>query len=168
MAANHLRSLEKIKAENGGVLPSDLYLQTNEELSKLLYDLTGKFPPPRTSKKVLVARIERHTHASTDAKATKKRNIDEVGDIDDSHTATAPKKTKRGCLPELTAGQISEMRRVLGNSSMESHTHKELYPMWGRMGVIRQFPHRDSKKNIIQAMREFAERNLEFHGLTAP
>lgn len=159
-ATNYNKALERIKEENGGKLPSDLYLQTNEELSRLLFDLTGKMPPPRTSKKILVARIEKFTNASADTKTTKKRRNDSF-DSD----SEKPKKTKRGCLPELTAGQISEMRRVLADNNLESRTHKEIAPMWDRMGVIAQYPHRDSKSNIIDKMREFAMRNLEFHEL---
>ena len=157
--ANYQKSIEKIKEENGGKLPSDLYLQTNEQLTNLLRDLTGKFAPPRTSKKVLVARIERYTNASQESSITGKRKIDM--DVNSS----IPKKTKRGCLPELSAGQISEMRRVLSNNNMESYTHRELFPIWTRMGVTSQYPGRDSKSNIIEKMRQFAKRNFEYHNL---
>ena len=67
MSSNYEKAIERIKEENGGVLPSDLYLKTNEQLTKLLYDLSGKFAPPRTSKKILVARIEKLTQASAEA-----------------------------------------------------------------------------------------------------
>ena len=36
------RAIEAAREANGGVLPSKLYLQTNEQLSKMLCDLTGK------------------------------------------------------------------------------------------------------------------------------
>jgi hypothetical protein len=166
-SANHQKAIERIKAENDGVLPSDLYLQTNEELSKLLFDLTGKFPPPRTSKKVLVARIERYTDASSEATITKKRKVEPDAQEDASLTKAVamPKKTKRGCLAALTAGQISEMKRILLSANADNFTHRELEPMWARMGVIARYPVRYSKSNIISKMQEFARRNLEFHEL---
>ena len=52
MQANQLRAVEAAMARNGGTLPSDLYLQTNEQLAGILQGLTGKFVPPRTSKPI--------------------------------------------------------------------------------------------------------------------
>ena len=156
----HDRALERIKETNDGVLPSDLYLQTNEELRTLLFDLTGKFAPARTSKTILVTRIQKHTGASADASATKKRKLDTENTVQKQS-----KVSKRGCLPSLSAGQISEMRRILVNQNIEGNTQDQLRSIWYRMGVIRKFPRRDSKANIIKLMVEFATRNLEAHGL---
>ncbi|CAK9001556.1 DEAD-box ATP-dependent RNA helicase 25 [Durusdinium trenchii] len=57
----HEMALERIKEQHGGTLPSDLYHQTNHELMKMVEDLTGTRPGPRTSKATLVNRIERAT-----------------------------------------------------------------------------------------------------------
>lgn len=160
---NYLKSLEKIREENGGTLPSDLYLQTNEQLTALLYDLTGKIAPARTAKKVLVARIERATGASEKA-ATTKRKID---DSVDDHHSNKKMKVPRGCLGELTAGQISEMKRILRSSSeaIEVYTHRELMPMWSRMGVTSKYPPMTAKAKVVAKMKDFATKNLEFHGM---
>jgi len=58
------------------------------------------------------------------------------------------------------------MRNILNSNDPDDYTHRELKSMWDRMGVIRQYPFRDSKKNIISAMSEFARRNIEFHNIT--
>jgi hypothetical protein len=62
---NYMLSLESIKERNGGELPSDVYLMTNNKLSEMLHDLTGNLPAPRTSKEILVKRLERATQKST-------------------------------------------------------------------------------------------------------
>lgn len=180
--ANYLRALERIKAENGGELPSDLYLQTNEELTKLLYDLTGKIAPVRTSKKILVGRIERATAASEEAKSTKKRKADDkdtaaAGENDAPDSTTTKKKSKsaasrplkppRGCLAELSAGQVAQMKRMLGSSAehMSGYTHRELRPMWARLGMTAMYPHMTGKATVIERMTKFSEKNLAFHEL---
>ena len=170
MTSNYLRALEKAKEENGGVLPSDLYLQTNEQLSRLLYDLTGKMPPPRTSKKILIARVERSTNASHMATASsKKRSLDELGDVDlaggNKKLAIAPKKAPRGCLSSLSAGQVAELKRFLNTSvdRLSIYTHRELQPMWTRIGMTSRYPHMTGKATVINKMQVFAQNNLEFH-----
>lgn len=40
MNANQRNAIAKAMESNGGELPSDLYLQTNAQLSRLMYDLT--------------------------------------------------------------------------------------------------------------------------------
>lgn len=160
--ANYAKSLDKIKAENDGKLPSDLYLQTNEQLANMLYDLTGRFAPPRTSKKILVARIEKATGASTSAsvRGTKRK-------ADAENASKKVQKAPRGCLASLTPGQIGEMKRMLQAKpeAMETYTHRELLPMWERMGVIARYPPMTAKAKVIDKMRAFATKNLEFHQL---
>ena len=164
MTTNYDKAINRIKEENGGVLPSGLYLQTNEQLSKLIHDLSGKFAPPRTSKKVLVARIEKLTQASqASSTTTLKRKAD---DITPGLTPAPapPKKVPRGCLPQLTAVQICEMKRTR-TAELTHYTHRELYPMWLRMGVTSQYPRRSSKELVVTKMKEFSERNLAFHAI---
>ena len=162
---SHYKAVNRIKEENGGVLPSELYLQTNEQLSKLLHDLSGKFPPPRTSKKVLVARIEKLTQASQASSSTSlKRKVDEItpGTIS---TPAPPKKVPRGCLAQLSAVQICEMKRIKTGENLTSYTHRELQPMWTIMGITSMYPQRSSKELVLVKMKEFVDRNLTFHAI---
>eukprot|EP01032_Pedospumella_encystans_P018658 gene18658-21231_t len=120
MTTNYDKAINRIKEENGGVLPSGLYLQTNEQLSKLIYDLSGKVAPPRTSKKVLVARIEKLTLASQASSATTlKRKADEITP-GLAPAPAPPKKVPRGCLPQLTAVQIYLFLRQIMSSFASS------------------------------------------------
>jgi hypothetical protein len=80
-------------------------LKTNAELCSLIYDISGKISAPRTSKKVLVARVEKlqAKAAKTAAAATAPKPF----------TAGKSKKpSKRGCLAALSPGVIVEMQRV--------------------------------------------------------
>ena len=81
MTSNYDKSLEAIKEKNGGVLPSDLYLQTNAQLAQILYDLTGdiKHKCRSASKETLVKRIEKLT---TKKSASLKRKHDDI-DVED-------------------------------------------------------------------------------------
>ena len=153
---NYAASINAIKMDNGGELPSELYLLTNQKLIELLFDETGKWATATTSKKRLVERIEKHRQKTAQEKEkvieenSKKRARSAEEDTEVPKKA-AKKTTKRGCL--------------LDNVNPNEHMHKELETMWKRMGVIAQYPKRDSKANIIKRMCEFAERNLEFHNL---
>ena len=165
--ANHhyAASIAAIKMANGGELPSDLYLLTNQKLIELLFDETGAWATPTTSKKRLVERIERHRQKAIEEKKSKKRGRDDDEEEETEGSKKAVKKTKRGCLSSPTKGNIAEMRNILANDDANEYLHKELVTMWKRMGVIAQYPQRDSKANIIKRMCEFAIRNLDFHNL---
>jgi hypothetical protein len=167
--AHYRASIETIKMRNGGVLPSELYLHTNIQLIQILFDETGKWAPQTTSKKALVERIERHRKKAADAAAAdpngNKRGRDEDEDVPEGRAQPKKAKAKRGCLSAPTPGNIREMMNILNNTNAESYSHKELEPMYRRMGVMAQYPHRDSKKNIVNKMCEFARRNLEFHSI---
>ena len=145
-------------------LHSDLYLQTNEQLANMLYDLTGRHAPPRTSKKILVARIEKATGASTGESVTGTKRKAEA---ENNQSNKKVQKAPRGCLASLTTGQISEMKRILQAKpeAMEVYTHRELMPMWERMGVIARYPPMTAKAKVLDRMRAFATKNLEFHQL---
>ena len=86
MAANYEKSLESIKAKNGGVLPSDLYLQTNAQLSQILYDLTGdiKHKCRPASKETLVKRIEKLTKKSISSSSSSVGSKRKLEDIEDN------------------------------------------------------------------------------------
>ena len=86
----HEMALERIKEQHGGTLPSDLYHQTNHELMKMVEDLTGTRPGPRTSKATLVNRIERATLGDKRKSAT-------------AHISERP--AKRGCRTTVSKGQ---------------------------------------------------------------
>ena len=89
MPTNYEKSIEAIKAKHGGVLPSDLYLRTNAELSKLVFDLTGKQPSGTASKTSLVTRIEKH-EAKIAAAGAKRKAADDSG----KENGAAPKAAR--------------------------------------------------------------------------
>ena len=97
------------------------YLQTNEQLSALLLDLTGQAASRRTSKKVLVARIERN-------ESKKRKVVEDEGDKESSKKSkktTKPVKPPQGCLAELTPGQIAQMKRMrITPEQMKIYTHR--------------------------------------------
>lgn len=205
MNANQKFAIDRIKDKNGGALPSELYLKKNEELSKMVFDLTGKMPSARASKETLVAQIEKATNGATPAKATtkstpaksapakstpakadtsaKKRKLENDDDAPivgakgaakqpAAKKATAKpaedeaKKIPRGCLAELTPAQKAEMKLVLSQTveAMASkYTHKELQPIWERLGVTSKYPMMSPKTTIVTKMQEFATRNLAYH-----
>lgn len=135
------------------MLPSDLYLHTNEQLSSIYEGLTGKVAPPRTSKATLVARIERNSGGAT-------KGI--------SKTKAAIKPAKRGLLPTLSSTQLAEMKRVLKAPAADfelRHSHSELAKIWARMGMKAQYPHRSSKELVVGRLRTFASNNLEYHSM---
>lgn len=167
--ANYMKAQERIKEENGGELPSDLYLQTNEQLTKLLYDLTGKSAAPRTSKKILVGRVERATSASEQAKSTTTKRKETGAEEKEESTSKKSKKPPkpRGCLLELSAGQIAQMKRMMKTSTddMNKKTHSELRPMWDKLGMTAKYPNMTGKATVIERMKSFAEKNLAYHKL---
>ena len=90
MPTNYEKSIEAIKAKHGGVLPSDLYLRTNAELSKLVFDLTGKQPSGTASKTSLVTRIEKHEAKIAAAGAKRKADDDAVSPAKKAKPETLP------------------------------------------------------------------------------
>eukprot|EP00438_Fugacium_kawagutii_P000190 Skav205011 [mRNA] locus=scaffold2134:89208:95808:- [translate_table: standard] len=102
--------------------------RTNAELGKMVEDLTGRRPPPRTSKATLVNRIERAS----------------LGNARKSSTAQLSEKApKRGCRATISKGQLAQMRSVLKSdvaSLALRHTHKDLEKMWNRMGMTSMYP----------------------------
>ena len=85
------------------------YLKTNAQLSSLIYGLSGKMAAPRTSKKVLVARIEKlqakAAKATVPAAAAK-------GGVAGKSVSNKKKPSKRGCVAALSPGMLAEMQRV--------------------------------------------------------
>jgi len=170
---NYMLSLESIKERNGGELPSDVYLMTNNKLSEMLYDLTGKLPAPRTSKEILVKRLERATQksTSTSTKSPAPVTAGKRKNCESANVSAAPSKKpkiKRGCIDSPTAAQVLEMKRVVKLSVEDMacrYKHRELSEIWYKMGVISQFPQRSGKETVVQKLREFAERNLDFHDM---
>ena len=145
-------AIARIAEKNGGDLPSDLYLQTNAELAKLVYDLSGKQPSRTASKESLVKRVERLTAKQQDQLGKRK--------TDDKENGTAGKKRKTGA--EATPGQMAEMKRVLSASAedLESRsTHAELQKIWNRMGYTAQYPHRSSKASVISRLQKYAQKH---------
>ncbi|CAE7342115.1 unnamed protein product [Symbiodinium sp. CCMP2592] len=126
---------------------------TNAELGKMVEDLTGRRPPPRTSKTTLVSRIERAS----------------LGDMRKSKTAQVCEKApKRGCRATISKGQLAQMRSVLKSEASAlalRHSHKDLEKMWNRMGMIAMYPKMTGKETVISRMKAFATRNIEHHGL---
>lgn len=190
MNAKQKEAVERIKEKNGGVLPSELYLMTNEELIKMVTDLTGKAPSARTSKTTLVQKIEKLTGSDTKKSSTKKGDSEEVtsskkrkmSEKVDSDSDSEPivetkkkqskkkeiesKKPPRGCLPTLTSTQRAEMKRVLAHDEEEmekNHTHKDLTSMWKRIGLTSRYPHMSPKSTVVTRLRGFAEKNLKYH-----
>jgi hypothetical protein len=142
------QAIARIKDANGGELPSDLYLRTNEDLGKLLYDLTGKQPSRTASKTSLVQRIEKH---NAKVSGTKRKADEFSGKENGGTTAKAGRA--------VSAGQLAESRRILASSaeSLESRTtHSELLKMWERIGMKAKYPHRSSKASVIDRLRKYA------------
>mmetsp|Transcript_11612 Transcript_11612/g.15798 ORF Transcript_11612/g.15798 Transcript_11612/m.15798 type:complete len:172 (+) Transcript_11612:64-579(+) len=164
---NYMQALDNNKEQNGGILPSDLYLKTNQQLSEILYDLTGKFPASRTSKTLLVQRIEQQTQGNSN-KENIEPNAGKRKNHYDSETQAPAKKSKRGCLTLLTPSQVVEMQRVMkmGASALAArYKCTQLFQIWHAMGVMANCPGRSSKENVAIKLFEFAERNLDFHNL---
>lgn len=149
MNANQLNAIQAAKEKNGGELPSDLYLHTNQQLADILYGLSGKFTPPRTSKATLVARIERLSGGATKAI---------------SKTKSVTNQKSRGVPSELSATQVAEMKRILRGTAADvecQYSHSKLMPIWTRMGMKAQYPHRSSKASVVERMRAFAQKALD-------
>ena len=160
MNHNQAKAIERIKAQNGGALPSDLYLQTNADLSKLIFDLTGSQPSRTASKKSLVARIEKH-NAKAAAAAAKASSLKRQAD--DKDVAPPANKKPKKAKPLLSAGATAEARRVMAKPADEwalSTTHTDLRKVWARIGMKAQYPFRTSKAKVIGRLRKFAEKCL--------
>ncbi|CAE7225922.1 hypothetical protein AK812_SmicGene8892 [Symbiodinium microadriaticum] len=114
---------------------------TNAELGKMVEDLTGRRPPPRTSKTTLVSRIERAS----------------LGDMRKSSSAQVSEKApKRGCRASISKGQLAQMRSVLKSEAPSlalRHSHKDLEKMWNRMGMIAMYPKMTGKETLISRMK---------------
>lgn len=164
-SSNDEEAIALAKEEDGGAPPSELFLKSNEELSKMLHDLSGKVPPPRTSKKRLIKRIERLTQpaAAVVSKGLKRKPEDD--DVSGAASAPNPNKVQKvgSVLPELSAVQISEMKKVLSVSVETLYTHRELLPMWDSIGMTLVYPVKKGKDIVLRAMKDFATRNLAFH-----
>jgi hypothetical protein len=148
MSSNYEKSIEAIKAKNGGQLPSDLYNLTNAQLGQMLYNLTGNIKhkmPARVSKESLVKRIEKLTQPKP-AKADKgdaapvtgsKRKMEEG-----EPSAGAPKKVPRNCLQTLSSTQLAQMKRVMAMTHeqvIELQHEKDLKPLWSSIGMVSNF-----------------------------
>eukprot|EP00039_Didymoeca_costata_P030186 m.28275 g.28275 ORF g.28275 m.28275 type:complete len:165 (-) comp7987_c0_seq1:148-642(-) len=153
-SSNYERSLSRIKEENGGELPSELYLKTNAQLSDMIQDMSGKRPGPQTSKKVLVKRLEKLLEKK--GVNTKKRKADEEG------SSPVTTKKAKGSSSSFSLSQIAEMKRVLSmdaDTMASRYKHRELYTIWNNMGYKAQFPDRSSKATVVEKMRKFAAKN---------
>jgi hypothetical protein len=179
MSSNYARSINAIKEKNGGSLPSDLYLQTNAQLGKILYDMTGdiKHMAGRTSKEALVKRIEKLVLKSTpsvdkSAGSKRKKNDESFDSIESVAPPTKIQSVKkpRNCLPTLSPIQIVQMKRVLAMDSDQVQTlqhEKDLRPLWSSIGMTAQYPRMTGKEKVMDRLKIFADSNLQFHGLIA-
>ncbi len=169
MSFNYERAQETIKAKNGGELPSDLYLQTNAELGKILYGMTGeiKHMSRPASKEALVKRIQKLLlkSAAPAAVVGTKRKQEESIVVDAPPAKTV--KVPRNCLATLSHTQVAQMRRVLALShdqvQMLQHD-KDLRPLWSSIGMTAQYPKMTGKEKVMERLKIFAQNNLEFHG----
>ena len=172
MTSNYERAQAAIKAKNGGELPSDLYLQTNAELGKILYGMTGdiKHTCRPASKEALVKRIQKLVaKSSTPSTSGTKRKLDES--IEDPPAAKEKAvKVPRNCLASLSHTQVAQMRRVISLSQpqvlMLQHD-KDLRPLWSSIGMKAMYPNMTGKEKVMERLKVFAQNNLEFHGYLA-
>jgi hypothetical protein len=190
---NYERSLEAIRIKNGGILPSGLYMKTNAELGKILYNLTGDFKykcPMRVSKESLVKKIEKLTAVKENVKPPvqfvkrklEDNTIDAVDEKSNNITTTTSStntiekvsssvtnvKKPRNVLPSLSVVQIVEMKRTLAITPcqlLELKHEKDLRPLWHHIGMTAQYPHMTGKEKIMDRLKAFATANLEFHNL---
>ena len=178
---NYERSLEAIRVKNGGVLPSGLYMKTNAELGKILYNLTGDFKykcPMRVSKESLVKKIEKLTAVKENVKppvvtqAVEKRKLEDTVDVGEKSiekpTSSLSAKKPRNVLPSLSVVQIVEMKRTLAITPfqlLELKHEKDLRPLWHHIGMTAQYPAMTGKEKIMDRLKAFASANLEFHNL---
>lgn len=183
---NYERSLEAIRLKNGGELPSALYMKSNAELGKILYNLTGDFKykyPMRVSKESLVKKIEKLTAIKENVKpvpvqpSKRKLEADDPNPLQNSNivpvqTSTnvekpsVASKKPRNVVTSLSVVQIVEMKRVLAISSsqlQELKHDKDLRPLWNNIGMTSQYPHMTGKEKIMERLKAFAAANLEYH-----
>jgi hypothetical protein len=161
MSNNYERSLEAIKAKNGGELPSDLYMKTIRELKDLLISLGGYGVSLSGSKEALVKRLQRLQGLPTKAPAENRENTRpaNAGAAAPAPSAIAAKPTTT-C--HLSQGQIVELRRVM---RLTDETHSTLRPLWYKVGMTSLYPHRSGKDLVIGRMKAFAERQLKANGV---
>lgn len=170
MSNNYERSLEAIKAKNGGEVPSDLYFKTIAELSKILFDLTGDFKykiPQRVAKESLVKRIERLTANEKCVIGVKRKLPNESAQEDSSVPIKTAVKIPRNVLQDVTAVQIVQMKRVMAitpDRLLGLKHEKDLRPLWLQIGMTSKYPNMTGKDKIMERLKTFAENNLRFHG----
>ena len=125
MNHNQAKAIERIKADHGGELPSDLYLRTNADLAALVRDLTGKLPSGTASKASLVQRIERHNAKAAAVQAAARTPISGgggsagAGGVKRGAPATVGASVKKAKTSSLSAGATAEARRVLARPAEE-------------------------------------------------
>lgn len=174
MSGNYARAQEAIKAKNGGELPSDLYTQTNAELGKILYGMTGeiKHMTRPASKEALVKRIQKLKKKAAPppppgGAVGKKRKMGDNDHNDEELTIVKPVKVPRNCLAALSHTQVAQMRRVLGLTDFQvlcMKHDKDLRPLWRSIGMTAQYPNMTGKEKVMERLKTFAQNNLEFHG----
>ena len=71
------------------------------------------------------------------------------------------KKKNSGTIPIFTQTQINEMRRVLIKKDLQLLSHRELHPIWVRMGMKGTYPKTESRLVIAAKMKQFAVLNLD-------
>ena len=143
MSSNYEKSLEAIKSKHGGVLPSDLFLQTNAQLGQILFDLTGDIKykmAARVSKETLVARIQKLTAVAVPV-VPSSATIGEKRKASDANQPAVPKpaKTPRNCVATLSQTQIVQMKRVMAmnhDQIMSLQHEKDLRPLWTSIGMV--------------------------------
>ena len=166
MTSNYEKAQKAIKAKHGGELPSDLYLQTNAQLSQMLYDLTGdiKHICRPAAKEALVKRVLKLTNQAPLSKATgQKRKLDSDAP-DEARLVKVPKN----CLEALSQTQIAQMKRIMAltDDQIQGLQHeKDLRPLWSSVGMTAVYPNMTGKVKVVEKLKHFAEKNLKFHGL---
>ena len=167
---NYERSLEAIQSKNGGALPSDLFIKTNAELGKILFNLTGDFKykmNQRVSKESLVKKIQKLTvvKSATVAISGVKRSRDDEQENAPVSTLV-PVKKPRNVLSNLSEVQVVQMKRIMSVTSeqLDIMKHeKDLRPLWSDVGMTSKYPAMTGKEKVMDRMKTFAENNLKFH-----
>mmetsp|Transcript_20119 Transcript_20119/g.27726 ORF Transcript_20119/g.27726 Transcript_20119/m.27726 type:complete len:175 (-) Transcript_20119:27-551(-) len=171
MTNNYERALDAIKAKNGGVLPSDLYVKTNAELGKILYNLTGdsKYTMnQRVSKESLVKRIQKLTEKTISPKVSSMNAVSGVKRTrdDDEENTPKPVKVPRNVLRNITEVQFVQMKRILsitpGQLDFMKH-EKDLRPLWADVGMTSKYPAMTGKEKVMERLKTFSENNLTFY-----
>lgn len=146
----------------------------------MIGDIKHKFPS-RTSKEILVKRIQKITATSAvnskmnsaniqteSLSNSTKRKLDSNNENKENSNQNkiVSVKKPRNCLPVLTEMQIVQMKRVLaitGEQLLGMKHDAHLRPLWDSIGMTSMYPHMTGKEKVMTRLKAFAESNLRFH-----